>query len=111
MEEAGDAPCPSGFPARHLVGTDVDYTCSSCVCAITAACSGTMNVYTDGACTNLGVTLKVDGACNPVPSQPGEMYASYKYVANPAANVQCTSSGTSSAQNVALAGVATVCCP
>ena len=52
-----DVECPDAYPDRHLVyaGYDDQRDCTACACGAPAggACSGTLSVFKDGACTML----------------------------------------------------------
>ena len=106
---AGRAACPPGpMSVQHVVGTSAAVSCSACVCAVTAACSGTVTLYTDSSCNKNPYPVPADGSCNPV-YQQGASYNSYVYSGGAAQNVSCNASGTSTA-TVVLEGEVTVCC-
>jgi hypothetical protein len=106
IAQAGDVACPSGFSARHTLGSDVAVTCGSCgACSVTASgCSGTMTFYSDGMCANDAVTL-VAGACTVA---NGAAIGSYKWTGTPT-GLACHTSAAS-APSITLVGTTTVCC-
>ncbi len=113
--QAGSVACPAGpFGVQHLAGTGVSFGCAACGCSISAACSGTITLYTDTACRNTGVQVPADGSCNRVTSLPHSsttyVFDSYTYLGNAPASVSCMASGSSTAESVALSGAETICC-
>jgi hypothetical protein len=107
--KSGSQACPSGsdFSQQHITGTSVSYTCSACGCNVTATCTGTMDLYTDGNCKDNQTQLPVDGQCH---AGSGNTFNSYKYAASSPQNLACASSGSSTAQNLQLTGQQTICC-
>jgi hypothetical protein len=99
----GDLACPSGLPNKHMVGTSATLSCSACPCTLSATCSGTATFYSDSGCTNAVATVST-ATCS---ATNGVNYASYKWTGT--TNTMCNL-GASTA-SVALAGVATICCP
>ncbi len=112
IAQAGDQACPAGnFSVKHLVGTDVTANCGTCGCSMTGACAGTYTLYTDTGCAVNPTVLTVNGTCVRNAAMDGQSYKSYRYALSPT-GVGCTATGTAPvAQNVALVGSQTVCCP
>jgi hypothetical protein len=109
----GSSSCPSGssFSQQHLVGTGSDVTCTACGCNVTATCSGEVVFYADSSCTQGESNVAADSACHAGPtSDAGSAFSSYKYIANAPGDVQCASTGSSSATAVTLSNEQTVCC-
>jgi hypothetical protein len=110
----GNVPCPVDFSrARHVVGTGASFTCSQCGCTVSAKCAGTVTLYSDMNCQNAPLDVPADGSCNRISSltsKPASSYNSYIYKGGTPQNVACTTTGSSSAQNVTLDNEATVCC-
>lgn len=104
---SGNQTCPAPMTVKHLVGTDVSYTCSACPCTVSATCSGTMSLYEDNNCTMGLHPIAADGQCHP--SGTNKMFRSYKY-AGTASNVSCSAGNVPAPQNVALVGQETICC-
>jgi hypothetical protein len=109
---AGQVACPGApFTVQHVVGTAATYTCSVCGnCAVTADCTGTMKLFTNGGCTQNELDVAADGQCH-VANAPQDSYSNYEYQKAPPSNVGCNVTGSSSAQGVSLAGEETICCP
>jgi hypothetical protein len=107
IAKAGIQTCPSPFTTKHLVGTDVNYTCGPCPCSVGATCTGTMTLYRNGNCTGGTLVLTVDDVCRP--TNDNQSYSSYKY-AGTASNVSCSVGAAPAAQNVTLVGEETICC-
>jgi hypothetical protein len=70
VHQSGDVACPGSFPDKHVFATGIDdgRGCSPCTCGspIGGVCVGTLNVYTDDACTSdlLSVSIASTGpAC------------------------------------------------
>jgi hypothetical protein len=113
--QSGEVPCPAGpLSVQRLAGSGVSFGCSACGCSVTASCTGQITLYTDGQCTNAGIHVPADGSCNRVTSRSNDAgsdtFTAYTYTGNAPASVACSASGTSTAQNVALAGPVTICC-
>ena len=111
IASAGDVACPSAFPTKHLIGTDVNFACTggTCACTVGATCSGVVTLYKTSTCSGGALPVVVDGACHNV-NGGGTDYHSYKYVGT-AANVACTGSGAPpAASGLALVGATTTCC-
>jgi hypothetical protein len=113
VSSSGDQACPSAFPKKHLVGTDVSVTCAAgaCGCTVTATCTGKMSFYASADCSGApDLIVNANDTCVPTVSNPeGNTYGSHRYVANAPTNVACTSAGTSAA-TTSLVGPLTVCC-
>jgi hypothetical protein len=103
----GSQSCPSGYPARHLVGTDVSYTCSACPCTVNATCEGTMQLFTDGMCMMGQKDIPADGMCHAGPGNAS--YNSYKYVGTVKSQA-CQAGPAPPPSGLALVGEETVCC-
>ncbi|MGH7439758.1 MAG: hypothetical protein ACRENE_29050 [Polyangiaceae bacterium] len=113
--QTGTTSCPAGpLGVRHLAGTGASFGCSDCGCSVSGTCTGSITLYTDNKCTHPGVTIPADRSCNRITSLPNsasnDTFGAYIYTANPPASVQCTASGSSSAENVTLQGTVTICC-
>ncbi len=108
VSQAGQNPCPAGFPTQHLVGTGVNDTrgCSACGCAFDAgACNGTATFYTSTSCSQGAAAVPADGTCNNVGNHT---FSSYTYAATTTAS--CAPSAASADGGVAFAAETTVCC-
>jgi hypothetical protein len=113
--QAGTPSCPAGpLGVRHVAGDGVSFACSDCGCSVSGTCTGSITLYTDAKCTKPGVTIPADRSCNRISSLPNsasnDTFGAYIYTANPPASVQCTGSGSSSAENVTLQDTVTICC-
>jgi hypothetical protein len=109
----GDVACPSGpLTARHLVGTDTSFDCAACACTVTGDCTGTVTLFSDTQCKGAPLAVPADGSCNMVRGlgTPAASYNSYSYQANAPTQVDCSASGSSSPESVALTNEATICC-
>jgi len=104
---AGDAACPSGpLSVAHHVGASAQATCPDCDCTVTAACSGTITLYTDTACKKGGTSLAT-GVCQFVGD---EAFKAYVYTGASPQKVACQATPPSSGPVVSLVSEATVCC-
>ena len=105
--------CPAGTPftVPHTVGSGATVACTGCDCAITADCSGTVEFFSDTACSKGELDVGADGGCQPgaPASLTATTFGSYKYVANAPTSVACTSSGTSTG-TATLTHQQTICC-
>lgn len=113
--QSGTTTCPPGpLGVLHLAGTGASFGCSDCSCSVSATCTGSITLYTDSKCTKPGVTIPANGSCNRISSLPNSAntttFGAYIYTPDPPASVQCTASGSSSAENVALQNTVTICC-
>lgn len=113
--QSGTTSCPPGpLGVQHLAGTGVSFGCSDCGCSVSGTCTGSITLYTDSQCANPGVTIPANGSCNRISSLPNSAstytFGAYIYTAKPATSVKCTSSGSSSAENLALTNTVTICC-
>jgi hypothetical protein len=105
IANAGDLPCPDGWPNKHLIFEDA-YECH-CTCGDPTgeACSSTLSVYADAACSQLlgSATLSSDNdpVCIDVP--PGSPLGSKKATPPVYQSGTCTPSLTKSLP-------ATLCC-
>ncbi|MGD0524225.1 MAG: hypothetical protein ABSE49_03720 [Polyangiaceae bacterium] len=111
--QSGAQTCPGApFTHSHTAGGAATFTCSACGCNVSASCTGTMELFTSNNCTTTGGAteddIAVDGACHPADGKTGS-YNSYEYVQK-APTISCAASGTSTATNVTLANVETICC-
>jgi hypothetical protein len=113
ISNSGSQSCPgTPFTVQHIVGGAATFTCSSnsCGCQVTGTCAGTLTLYTNNNCTGTEQTVTADGAClNGSTAFNSNTYGSYAY-ATGTPQASCNPSGTSTAQNVALSNVQTVCC-
>jgi hypothetical protein len=115
LQSPGDVACPAGaLSTKHVVGTDTTFDCSACGCAVTGHCTGTVTLYADAECGGASLPVPANGSCNSVidlsGDEPAASYNSYVYEGNAATGVACSTSGSSSAENVTLSNEATVCC-
>jgi hypothetical protein len=99
--------CPSPYTTKHLVGTDVSYTCGNCGCTVNATCTGTVSFYGDMACGGTAKTIAADNQCHD--PMTNNAYRSYKY-AGTAQNVACQTGAAATPQNLALVNEETICC-
>jgi hypothetical protein len=109
IEQGGTQTCPPGLglDVAHVVGDNVTFACSACGCTLSSSCSNqTVTYFTDGACKNNPLAAPADGVCHNQ-GGTGATYASYQYSAS--VNASC-STGTSTASNLALTNVHTICC-
>jgi hypothetical protein len=110
VEQSGDQACPGApFTTKHLVGSDVSFTCGACACTVSATCEGTMNLYPDNKCGGKSITIPVDGTCHPLPANGGT-YQSYEFQGKTTA-IQCTPGAAPANPPVMLNGATTICCP
>jgi hypothetical protein len=109
IEQPATQSCPPGLglDVAHVVGDSVTFSCSTCGCTVQTTCTNqTVTYYTDGNCMNGALPMVADGSCNNMGANGGT-YGSYKYTAT--TNDSCTP-GTSTASNLALTNVHTICC-
>jgi hypothetical protein len=109
LAAAGDVPCPTSFPNKHLVGTSASFTCSQgCTCSIVATCDGMLNYYTSIDCSGpIAFQIQANGQC--VATNFGA-YASHQYVPAANANATCFAGGSTSASTPLLGATLSVCC-
>jgi hypothetical protein len=113
--QSADSACPSGsLSVRHTVGTGLSFACTDCGCSVSAQCTGTVTLYTDNKCTKMPLAVPADGNCYNIKTLNGGVnyttaVAAYTYTGG-TPTMQCAATGTSSAQNVSLTNVSTVCC-
>jgi hypothetical protein len=104
----GDVACPAGpLSVQHKVGTSASVSCGDCSCSVTAACSGTLTLYTDTGCTKGPYAIST-GVCVGISS--AATYRAYEYTAGSPTNIACQAGAPSAAQSVTLAGPQTICC-
>ena len=104
---AGEAACPPGpLSVAHRIGASATATCPDCGCTVTAACSGTITLYTDTSCKKGGTSLAT-GVCQFVGD---EAYKAYVYVGGSPQKVACQAMPSSSGPVVSLVSETTVCC-
>jgi hypothetical protein len=109
VRQAGVIACPAGYPAQHVVGTDVidGRGCTPCTCGFDAgSCAGTATFYTGAMCNASNQTVNVDGGCQAVSNQT---FKTVTYAATQVA-ASCTPSTTQPTGDASLDNVATVCC-
>ena len=100
---------------QHVVGTGVTLDCSACACNVTADCGGKVELFTDDGCTQGEIDVEADGMCYEGPAVGsgglgGTVFNSYEYAADAPDNVDCASTGSSSATSATLANEQTICC-
>jgi hypothetical protein len=106
VAKSGSQSCPGApFTQQHVVGTIATLTCT-----LSATCTGTMKLFTDNQCKNGELDLPADGLCHATGAPASISYHSYTYMGSAPAGVACAATGTSTAQDVTLAGEQTVCC-
>ena len=108
----GDQSCPSGssFKNKVSIASSATPSCSDCGtgCALSGSCqTPQVELYTDGQCGSLLVTLPSDGTTCAPTNNGGTVVRGAKYTATPSFN--CNATGTTSLQ-VATASPRTVCC-
>jgi hypothetical protein len=69
-----------------------------------------MTFYADSVCRLGALSIPADGTCHPSDAPLGAGYNSYRYVGQ-ASNVECQTSGSSTARDVRLTDEQTICCP
>jgi hypothetical protein len=112
VSEAGDVDCPTGFPAKTLVGTSATAACSACgtgACTVTGTCTGTLSMFTDQACTTGQANFPADGTCNANAGTLDGLYYSYSYTGSVSA-ATCTGTAPTSMPTPSLNAPTTVCC-
>lgn len=69
--QPGDVICPGGYPERHRVGHEGDFTdtrgCTECTCPQQFSCSPIYNYYSDDACAALIMSVQEYETCVPTP--------------------------------------------
>jgi hypothetical protein len=113
--QSGSVACPAGpLGVQHLAGSGVSFGCSTCGCSVSGTCTGTITLYSDTKCADIGVKIPADGMCRRVSSLPDSAdtytFESYTYDGGAPGSVSCSASGSSSAESVALAEPVTICC-
>jgi len=108
---ANDVPCPAMFGKKTLVfDPNPGLSCSPCApCTLDARCTGTLDLYADGACSQnmLLAQSPADGKCDPTP-MGGTPFNSWNYVAGTSAT--CDGMPPMSMPTVTPANPRTVCC-
>jgi hypothetical protein len=106
---AGDMSCSAPFPNKTLVYDPMPgLQCGSCgSCTVSATCSGSLNFYNDGSCTQLVVQAPADGSCDMIPNHNGAAFNSWNYTSGVSAN--CSGS-PSSAPTLMTSNERTICC-
>jgi hypothetical protein len=69
--------CPEAFPQKHAVGDASDIECGACDCIVQGSCTGTIEFYTNGQCTQGLNVVPANHTC--VPVNGGPKYFTYKY--------------------------------
>lgn len=111
VAQDGDVACPAAFAKKTLVGAAPKVTCGACgaSCTVDATCTGTLSLFSDGACTNDKLDLPADGQCAARPSAAnGKLYSSYAYKGT--VKAACAGTAPPSAATVGLDKPVTVCC-
>jgi len=109
VAQDGDVACPTGFPNKTLVGTSANAACSDCgACTVGAVCSGTMEFFTDTACTQGEADFTADGQCKDNFVASTSYFYSYSYTGS---LVSSSCSAATSTATPSLDGKKTVCCP
>jgi hypothetical protein len=105
----GTQQCPSPYTTRHLVGTDVNYTCANCSCSVTSACgAGTVTLFSDDRCSMGATPFVADGMCHA--TMTNASFHSYKFAGGSVSNVACAAGAAPAGQNVQLVMPQTICC-
>ncbi|MBV9948952.1 MAG: hypothetical protein JOZ69_19035, partial [Myxococcales bacterium] len=104
----GTLPCPGApFTQSQALEDDVTLSCATCsACSLSASCTGaTLSIFQDTACSNLIVTVPIDGSC-PNTRSSGAQVGSISY------NAQVVASCAAGSSSAALTPVnpRTVCC-
>jgi len=107
VEHDGDVACPSGFPSRTVAYADVDDArdCSMCSCGAPTGvgCTGSVSMYSDGACTS------VTKGGYPTPNCISESGAFIGYDGT-ATGGSCSASSVSPTGTATPASPTTLCC-
>jgi hypothetical protein len=111
IAQDGDVACPSGFANKTVVGAAPKVACEACgACAVEATCTGTLSLFSDGACAQGQLDLPADGQCAVRPSAAnGKLYSSYSYKGTVKA-AGCAGTAPASKATVGLDKPTTVCC-
>jgi hypothetical protein len=110
VAQDGDVACPKEFATKTLVGAP-KVACEACgACTLEAACTGTLSLFSDGACAQGQLDLPADGQCAARPSAAnGKLYSSYSYKGTVKA-AGCAGTAPASKATVGLEKPTTVCC-
>ena len=73
----GPSECPEAFPEKHAIGDPSDIACGPCACSVQGSCTGTLELYTNGQCSNGVISLPANNTCVDVNSI--QKYFTYKY--------------------------------
>jgi len=111
VAQDGDVACPKEFANKTLVGAAPKIACDACgACAVEATCTGTLSLFTDGACAQGQLDLPADGQCAARPSAAnGKLYSSYAYKGT-VKTAACAGTAPASKAMVDLDKPITVCC-
>jgi hypothetical protein len=109
----GAQECPSGFPTKHVAGTQVadNRGCGACPGVgaspvnCTLGCTGTITWYTTGGCGGGTRAFDVNGVCVYTGSV-STVYQSYKYAATPS----CAPGTATPTGSASLTDTMTMCC-
>jgi hypothetical protein len=113
IEQSGDQSCPTGsaFSQKYVVGGAATFTCGTgCNCTL-PPCTGTMKLFANNSCngTEYDIPASSAGTCVAPGNMEANDYSSYHYVPDQAPTA-CSSSGSSSPQNLQLTNPMTLCC-
>jgi hypothetical protein len=103
----GELPCPTGYTLLVRAGQGAETSCAPCTCDAgpPGACTGTVAIYSDTACSDAGLlALYTAGSCNEYSSD----YSSV-LVQLAAPPPSCTAA-TAAEGDASLTGVKTICC-
>jgi hypothetical protein len=115
VSQSGDVACPSGFPAKTLVGTSATANCGACgtaSCGVTGTCTGTLAfyLYTDTTCSGTPVDFTANGSCVADPAtDPTDYYQYFQYTGT-VASATCAGPVPVSTGTATLTDPTTVCC-
>ncbi len=104
-----ECPANSVFTEPYLEAAGPSASCSTCNCAVTATCSGTVQLFSDTACMGSEFDVPADGQCHSSPPGIGPI-ASYRYTATAPTNVSCVPDVTTATVMTSWQKTVTVCC-
>ena len=111
VAQDGDVACPTAFPTKTLVGTSVAAQCGACggTCTPQTTCDGTLEFFSDSACTMDETDQTADGVCKDNPDlNAGPFYYS-EFVPAPTTPT-CQGTPTPPTATLQLNSPTTVCC-
>lgn len=101
-------PANSVFTQPYFGAVGPSAWCTACDCAMSATCSGTVRLFSDGGCAGAEFDVPADSQCHPAPAGIGAISA-YRYEANGPTDVACAPSGASMVET-SWQYTVTVCC-